>query len=106
MTGDCNTNYLKVIYYSAVSQINKERLYCNTSQDSLARLVSSSVVWVVWRKTVETNSFKMNWYGNCGGGFVDDGGEIESSDSTEQRCDWSLYAPEDNADINYEITVI
>ena len=103
VTGDCNTNYLKVVYFSAVSQVNKERLYCETSKDSLARLVSSTVVQVIWRKTVETNFFKLNWYGNCGG-YVGGGGELESSASEDQRCDWTLDADTFN-NIEYTITV-
>ena len=89
-----------------MSGVEKERKYCDGSSESLSRLVSSSSITVEWRKTEPANYFKMFWAGNCGGGIVANEGTIGSSDSSEQRCDWTLYAPDENGSIEFEITVI
>ena len=94
-----------MVYFSQVDQINKERLYCQDSKDSLARLVSSTIVWVIWRKTVESNMFSLSWFGNCGGGYIGEGGELENTADEDQRCDWTLDA-DTFARIAYTITVI
>ena len=94
-----------MVYFSGVDQANKERLYCQDSQDSLERLVSSTVVRVIWRKTVEANSFSLSWFGNCGGGYIGESGELENSAGEDQRCDWTLDVDTFN-NIEYFITEI
>ena len=106
ISGDCTTNYLKIKYFSSVSQINKERLYCQDSQESLKRIVSSSTITVEWRTTEASNSFKLDWFGNCGGGFKSaSGGVIDGGEEEDKRCDWTLDA-DTYKNVEYEITVL
>ena len=64
--GDCATNSLTVGYNSAVSGSYRERKYCSdplVSEPSLNRLVSANTVFISWRKTEPSNSFKLTWVG-------------------------------------------
>ena len=48
--------------------------------------------------------FSLSWFGNCGGGYIGEGGELENTADEDQRCDWTLDA-DTFARIAYTITV-
>ena len=62
-SGNCETDYLSVRYtdYSGASTTRKYCADVAVSDPSLSGDTGASKVYVRWRKTEPTNSFKLTW---------------------------------------------